>query len=152
MKALIQRVSSASVQIDDEIIGAIGRGILALVGFGHDDTEDDLRWMSCKIRELRVFPDRQGNMNLSLQDVAGELLIVSQFTLHANTRKGRRPSFLGAADPSMAELLYKLFVQICGEGGLIVRHGSFGAMMNVELVNDGPVTIMIDSPSERISK
>ena len=140
------------MQVDDIILGAIGRGILALIGFGHGDTEDDLRWMSRKIRELRVFPDEQGNMNLSLQDVAGELLVVSQFTLHANTRKGRRPSFIGAADPSMAELLYNLFVQICVEGGLTVQQGSFGAMMNVELVNAGPITIMIDSPSERIDK
>jgi D-tyrosyl-tRNA(Tyr) deacylase len=152
MRALIQRVSGASVHVDDETVGSIGRGILALVGFGHMDTEDDLHWMSRKISDLRVFPDEQGNMNLSLQDVAGELLVVSQFTLHANTRKGRRPSFIGAADPSTAELLYRLFVQICSGSGLTVQQGSFGAMMKVELVNDGPVTIMIDSPSERTSE
>ena len=149
MKALLQRVSTASVRIDGIVRGSIGRGILALVGFGHGDTEEDLRWMAHKVRQLRIFPDSDGNMNRSLQDVSGELLVVSQFTLHANTRKGRRPSFVGAADPTAAEMLYGLFVRICSESGLTVRQGVFGAMMEVELVNDGPVTIMVDSPSER---
>jgi D-tyrosyl-tRNA(Tyr) deacylase len=149
MKALLQRVSSASVRIDGMIRGSIEAGILALVGFGHRDTEEDLRWMARKVRELRIFPDGRGNMNLSLEDIGGELLVVSQFTLHASTRKGRRPSFVGAAPPGRAEMLYGLFVQMCREGGLTVRQGVFGAMMEVELVNDGPVTVMVDSPSER---
>lgn len=149
MKALLQRVSRASVSVNGNRIGSIDAGILALIGFGRSDSEDDLRWMARKIRELRIFPDGSGNMNLSLVDTRGKLLIVSQFTLHADTRKGRRPSFLRAADPEKAELLYLLFVELCSQGGVIVEQGSFGEMMEVELVNDGPVTLMIDSPSER---
>jgi D-tyrosyl-tRNA(Tyr) deacylase len=149
VKALVQRVSSASVLVEGSEIGSIGRGILALVGFGHGDTGDDLDWMVRKLRDLRIFPDDSGNMNRSLMDVSGELLAVSQFTLHANTRKGRRPSFIGAAEPGRAEMLFGLFVQKCRDSGLSVQQGSFGAMMEVRLVNDGPVTIMVDSPSER---
>jgi D-tyrosyl-tRNA(Tyr) deacylase len=149
LKALVQRVSRASVSSEGTVTGSIGKGLLVLVGFGQQDTETDLRWMARKILELRIFPDPNGDMNLSVQDVEGELLIVSQFTLHADTRKGRRPSFVKAADPSTAGLLYSLFIQMCTDAGIPVRHGSFGAMMDVELVNDGPVTIMIDSPAER---
>ena len=149
MKALLQRVSRASVSIHGSCIGSIDSGILALVGFGRNDSEEDLKWMARKNRELRMFPDENGNMNLSLVDTHGKLLVVSQFTLHADTRKGRRPSFLRAADPEKAELLYMLFVEICSQGGVAVEQGRFGEMMEVELLNDGPVTLMIDSPSER---
>ena len=151
MKALLQRVSRASVSVHGNRIGSIDAGILALIGFGRRDSEDDLRWMARKIRELRIFPDESGNMNLSLADTRGKLLVVSQFTLHADTRKGRRPSFVKAADPEKAELLYMLFIEICSQGGVTVEQGRFGEMMEVELVNDGPVTLMIDSPSERNS-
>jgi len=151
MKAILQRVSRASVSVHGNRIGSIDAGILALIGFGRNDSEEDLRWMARKIRELRIFPDGSGNMNLSLADTRGKLLVVSQFTLHADTRKGRRPSFVRAADPRKAELLYMLFVEICSQGGVAVEQGRFGEMMEVELVNDGPVTLMIDSPSERNS-
>ncbi len=150
MKALLQRVSRASVSTEGSIAGEIGSGLLALVSFGRSDTEEDLEWMSRKITGLRIFPDSNNNMNLSVSDISGEILIVSQFTLHADSRKGRRPSFMNAALPEKAELLYRLFVEIVSHSGLEVRSGVFGAAMKITLVNDGPVTIMIDSPSERI--
>ena len=149
MKVLLQRVSRASVSIDGKITGEIGRGLLALVGFGKSDTEKDIDWMSKKIAELRIFSDSNSNMNQSVLDIGGEILIVSQFTLHANTRKGRRPSFVEAAPPERAELLYDLFLEIVSHSGLSVQSGEFGAMMKVSLVNEGPVTVMVDSPSER---
>ncbi|MCD4701457.1 MAG: D-tyrosyl-tRNA(Tyr) deacylase [Candidatus Aegiribacteria sp.] len=150
MKTLLQRVSRASVSTQGTIAGEIGPGLLALVSFGRSDTEEDLEWMSRKITGLRIFPDLNDNMNLSLSDIAGDILIVSQFTLHADSRKGRRPSFMNAALPENAELLYNLFLEMVSHSGLKVRSGVFGAMMKIDLVNDGPVTIMIDSPSERI--
>lgn len=149
MKVLVQRVSSASVTSDGIPRGSIGRGLLVLAGFGRSDTERDIEWMTRKVLGLRVFPDDDSNMNLSVADVAGGILVVSQFTLHADTRKGRRPSFIGAADPSQAETLYDLFVSMLAGSGLEVRSGVFGGMMQVSLVNDGPVTLMVDSPSER---
>ena len=149
MKVLLQRVSRASVSIDGKITGEIERGLLALTGFGKSDTEKDLEWMSKKVTELRIFPDSSNSMNLSVSDISGEILIVSQFTLHANTRKGRRPSFIDAALPERAELLYNLFIEMVSHSGLNVQSGVFGAMMQVSLVNDGPVTVMVDSPSER---
>lgn len=150
MKVLLQRVSRASVSAQGSIAGEIGPGLLALVGFGRSDAEEDLEWMSRKITGLRIFPDSSNNMNLSVSDIGGEILIVSQFTLHADSRKGRRPSFTNAALPETAELLYNLFIEMVSHSGLKVRSGVFGAMMKINLVNDGPVTIMIDSPSERI--
>ena len=150
MKTLLQRVSRASVSTQGTIAGEIGPGLLALVSFGRSDTEEDLEWMSRKITGLRIFPDLNDNMNLSLSDIAGDILIVSQFTLHADSRKGRRPSFMNAALPENAELLYNLFLEMVSHSGLKVQSGVFGAMMTIDLVNDGPVTIMIDSPSERI--
>ena len=150
MKTLLQRVSRASVSTRSNIAGEIGPGLLALVSFGRSDTEEDLEWMSRKITGLRIFPDSNNSMNLSLSDINGEILIVSQFTLHADSRKGRRPSFMNAALPENAELLYNLFLEMVSHSGLKVRSGVFGAMMKIDLVNDGPVTIMIDSPSERI--
>jgi len=150
MKVLLQRVSEAAVSIDGEVSGSISRGLLTLVSFGKSDTEDDLEWMSRKITGLRIFPDSSNRMNLSVNDVCGEILIVSQFTLHADSRKGKRPSFVDAALPENAELLYNLFVEIVSHSGLKIQTGIFGAMMQISLTNDGPVTIMIDSPSERI--
>ena len=135
---------------EGSVADEIGPGLLALVSFGRSDTEDDLEWMSRKITGLRIFPDSNNSMNLSVSDIGGEILIVSQFTLHADSRKGRRPSFMNAALPENAELLYNLFVEILSHSGLKVQSGIFGAMMKIALVNDGPVTIMIDSPSERI--
>ncbi len=150
MKTLLQRVSRASVSIQGSVTGEIGPGLLALVSFGRSDTEQDLEWMSRKITGLRIFPDSNNSMNLSLSDTGGDILIVSQFTLHADSGKGRRPSFMNAALPENAELLYDLFLEIVSNSVLKVRSGVFGAMMEINLVNDGPVTIMIDSPSERL--
>jgi D-tyrosyl-tRNA(Tyr) deacylase len=150
MKTLLQRVSRASVSTHGSIAGEIGPGLLALVSFGKSDTEEDLEWMSRKITGLRIFPDSNNSMNLSVSDIGGDILIVSQFTLHADSGKGRRPSFMNAALPGNAELLYKLFLEIVSHSGVRIQSGVFGAMMKVDLVNDGPVTIMIDSPSERL--
>ncbi len=150
MKTLLQRVSGASVATVSSIAGEIGPGLLAFVSFGRSDTEEDLAWMSRKIIGLRIFPDSKNSMNLSVSDIGGDILIVSQFTLHADSRKGRRPSFMNAALPERAELLYNLFIEIVSHTGLKVSSGIFGAMMKISLVNDGPVTIMVDSPSERI--
>lgn len=149
MKALVQRVSEASVTVGGDTVGAIGPGLLVLAGFGSEDDEAQLRWMAGKVAGLRIFPDRRGDMNRSLLDVGGGILVVSQFTLHASCRKGRRPSFTDAAPPERAEVLYDLFVEMLRGCGAPVESGRFGAMMQVSLVNDGPVTIMIDSPGER---
>ncbi|RKZ09721.1 D-tyrosyl-tRNA(Tyr) deacylase [Candidatus Fermentibacteria bacterium] len=149
MKTLLQRVSRASVSAQGRVAGEIGPGLLALVSFGKSDTEEDLEWMSRKITGLRIFPDSNNSMNLSVSDIGGDILIVSQFTLHADSRKGRRPSFMNAALPGNAELLYKLFLEIVSHSGVRIQSGVFGAMMKIDLVNDGPVTIMVDSPSER---
>ena len=150
MKVLLQRVSRGAVSTDGEKIAEIGPGLLLLVGFGRGDSVTDLEWMLRKVLDLRIFPDESGNMNLSVTDTSGALLIVSQFTLHADPRKGRRPSFVRAALPEDASLLYDTFVALARRSGLQVGSGEFGAMMEVELVNSGPVTIMLDSPSERV--
>lgn len=149
MKVLLQRVSRATVKVSERVISETGPGLLALIGFGREDTDKDLEWMSRKVLGLRIFPDSSDNMNLSIMDVNGDIMIVSQFTLHADSRKGRRPSFIDAASPEKAELLYNLFIEMLSHSGLTIQSGIFGAMMNVELVNSGPVTIMIESPSER---
>ncbi len=151
MKVLLQRVSRACVRARGEKLAEIEQGLLLLVGFGRQDTPDDLEWMLRKVTGLRIFPDEQGNMNRSVSDLDGALLIVSQFTLHAESRKGRRPSFIKAALPEEARLLYDLFIELARGTGLPICSGEFGAMMEVELVNSGPVTIMLDSPSERAS-
>ncbi len=145
MKVLLQRVSKASVSIDGAVVGAIGRGLAVLVGVACGDTEDDARLMAAKTAELRIFSDSEGKFNLSAKDVGGELLIVSQFTLLADARKGRRPSFTDAALPAEAERLFELFVAAARGTGLKVATGRFQAHMLVEIVNDGPVTIMLDS-------
>ena len=145
MRAVLQRVREASVTVDGEIVGAIGPGLLALVGAGHDDDEASVAWTLKKTLDLRVFRDDEGRMNRSLVDVGGALLVVSQFTLLGDCRKGRRPSFAGAMEPGRAEELYEEFVARAREAGVEVATGVFGAMMDVALVNDGPVTLLIDS-------
>ena len=142
IKIVLQRVSSASVAVDGEILGEIGRGYLVLLGVGSEDTEEDCRRLADKIINMRIFEDADGKINLSLGDVGGGLLIVSQFTLYADCRK-RRPSFTSAAPPQMAERLYNYFTDYCRSKVETVRNGSFGAHMTVSLVNDGPFTVML---------
>lgn len=146
MRVLIQRVSQASVKIDGEIHGEISRGFVILVGIESEDTRDDIDWLVRKIIGLRIFNDEDGKMNHSIADIEGEFLVISQFTLHASTKKGNRPSYIKAARPEVAIPLYEDFIQILRkESGLKVATGSFGADMKVQLINDGPVTIWIDS-------
>ena len=148
MKALVQRVSEARVSVAGSVTGEIENGLLVLVGFRGEDAPSELEWMVEKLTGLRIFPDDNGNMNRSVKDVSGQILIVSQFTLHAETRKGKRPSFIKAADPETANILYRLFIQMIRDRGFFVAEGVFGAHMELSLVNDGPVTIMVDSPLE----
>lgn len=145
MRAILQRVSRAKVTVDGETTGEIGDGLLILLGVGTDDVEDDAIYLVEKIVNLRIFDDEDGKMNRSIIDIAGEMLVVSQFTLFADTRKGRRPSYLGAAAPEEANRLYELFVKEAGKYVSKVGTGRFQAMMDVELVNSGPVTIILDS-------
>ena len=145
MRAVIQRVSRASVTVEEKVVGEIGYGLLVFLGIGLEDNETTVKTMVDKIIQLRIFPDEQGKMNLSLLDIQGEILVVSQFTLHADARRGRRPSFTRAAPPSIAIPLYELFKETCKKYDLTVESGIFGAYMQVELCNDGPVTIWIDS-------
>jgi D-tyrosyl-tRNA(Tyr) deacylase len=145
MRAVIQRVTHARVRIDDEVAGEIGRGLLVLLGVTHTDTVEQARWLADKIVGLRIFNDAQGKMNLGLQDVGGEVLVVSQFTLHGDCRKGRRPSFIEAAPPEIAIPLYEAFIDAVKALGVRTATGRFGTMMQVELVNDGPVTLIVDS-------
>lgn len=146
MRALIQRVASASVRVGDETVGAIGSGLLILLGVAHEDDATDIAWLAPKVAKLRIFADAGGVMNLDLAAVDGGALVVSQFTLHASTRKGNRPSWLGAAPPGVAAPMVDAFVAaLSAELGKPVATGRFGADMEVALVNDGPVTIWIDS-------
>lgn len=148
MRVLVQRVREASVEIEGRIVGQIGRGFLLLVGIGAEDAADGgaaLLPMAAKVLNLRVMPDEQDRMNRSLLDVQGEILAVSQFTLHADCRRGRRPSFTAAAPPELATAQFDRFVELLRQSGLKVETGVFGAMMRVSLVNDGPVTIWLDS-------
>src|SRR5947209_8103348 len=147
MRAVLQRVSRARVVVGDEVVGEVGRGLLVLLGVAPGDTADDVRWLADKVVGLRVFADEQDKMNRSVVDVGGGVLVVSQFTLHGDCRKGRRPSFIGAAAPEVAVPLYEAFVDAVRALGVFVATGRFGAMMQVELVNDGPVTLILDSPS-----
>ncbi len=145
MKAVIQRVSHASVEVDKEIIGEINKGLVVLLGINHHDGEEDADYVADKLVHLRIFQDENDKMNLSLKDVAGGILVISQFTLYANTRKGRRPSFINAALPEKAEPLYNYFIQELQKMGIRISQGQFGAMMHVHIHNDGPVTIILDS-------
>jgi D-aminoacyl-tRNA deacylase len=151
MRVVLQRVSRAEVRVGGKRVGAIGRGFMVLAGFAPSDTAEELAWMTDKVLGLRVFADQEGKMNLALADVGGALLVVSQFTLYGDARKGRRPSFIEAAPPAVAVPLYERFVALLRErgghgtaGGVQVATGEFGAMMEVELVNDGPVTLLLE--------
>ena len=145
MRALIQRVTGASVSIDDSTVGSIGAGLVVLLGVTDGDDEADARYLADKVANLRIFADEQGRFNLSALDVGGELLVISQFTLYADTRRGRRPDFTRAAGPDEANRLYERAVDMFRKTGLTVATGQFQAYMRVHLVNDGPVTIMVDS-------
>ncbi len=149
MRVVIQRVSSASVSVNKKVIGSCANGLLILAGIEDLDTEEDAAWLSAKIVNLRIFNDAEEKMNLSLKDVNGEMLVVSQFTLHASTKKGNRPSYILAARPEKALPLFNAFVEMLKkESGWPVATGEFGAHMEVSLVNDGPVTIIIDSKNK----
>ena len=145
MRAVLQRVTRAQVSVDGEVIGQIGPGLVILLGVAQGDTQADVDWMAEKVIQLRLFEDAAGKTNLSTKDVAGGLLVISQFTLLADCRNGRRPSFTAAAPPEEANQLYEAFVAACRQSGLPVQTGKFRANMQVELVNDGPVTVMLDS-------
>ena len=148
MKAVIQRVFSASVTVDSKEVGSIGRGLLVLLGVAKEDVSTDLDYLVKKTIGLRIFKDENVNMNLSIKDVGGEALVVSQFTLCADTKKGRRPSFINAAPPEIAESIYQQYCKKLREENISVQMGQFGAMMAVKLINDGPVTIVLNSREE----
>lgn len=146
MKVVLQRVKSASVTIEDVVVGAINQGYLLLVGVGPDDTKEDVQYLARKISGMRIFSDENGKMNLSIHQVNGSILSISQFTLFADTKKGNRPSYTSAANPELAKSLYEeLNVLLRDEHGIVVETGVFGADMQVSLVNDGPVTILLDT-------
>ena len=145
MRAVLTRVTSASVTIDGEVVGSIGKGFLILLGVGPNDTAEHCRFLAQKALALRVFEDDTGKMNLGLESVGGEVLVVSQFTLYGNCRKGRRPSFTDAAPPALGEELYEQFLKECEALGYPPQHGRFGADMKVASVNDGPVTLILDT-------
>ena len=144
MRVVIQRVKSSAVAVDGEIIGKIGRGLNLLVGLAATDTETELDWMTRKCLELRLFPGENGSWEKSVQDIGGELLVVSQFTLYGDARKGRRPSFSDSASPDAAQALYEQFLAKLRRSGLLVETGRFGAMMQVSIENDGPVTLLLE--------
>lgn len=145
MRAVVQRVSRACVRVDGAVVGSIGAGLLVLLGVAKGDTEQDAEQLAERVVHLRIFPDAEGHMNRSLLDAQGGVLVVSQFTLLGDARKGRRPSFIDAAAPDEANRLYECFAARAAESGLDVARGVFGAVMDVELVNQGPVTILLDS-------
>ena len=145
MRLLLQRVTRASVSVEGRVVGQIGPGLMILVGVGHDDTEQVADQMASKAVDLRIFRDADGKTNVSLMDIGGEVLAISQFTLFADTRKGRRPSFIDAAPPELGERLYQRFAAAVEARGVKVERGVFGAEMEVELVNDGPMTVWLDS-------
>jgi D-tyrosyl-tRNA(Tyr) deacylase len=147
MRAVVQRVSQAAVDVGGERVAHIGRGLLVLLGVGQGDTEADARYLADKVAGLRIFADEGGKMNLSVEEIGGEVLVVSQFTLYGDTRKGRRPNFTSSAPPEVALPLYQLFVKALAARGLPVQEGRFGEMMAVSLINDGPVTLIVESPS-----
>ena len=145
MRAILTRVKSASVTIDGKVNGAIGPGFLILLGVGPNDTEKECRYLAEKALSLRIFEDENGKMNRGLDAIGGQVLVVSQFTLYGNCRKGRRPSFTDAAGPELGNALYEKFLSICEELGYPPQHGEFGADMQVESINDGPVTLILDT-------
>ena len=145
MRAVLTRVKSASVTIDGACVGSIGKGFLILLGVGPNDTEKECRYLAEKALGLRIFEDENGKMNLGLEAVQGEVMVVSQFTLYGNCRKGRRPSFTEAAGPELGNAMYEKFLAICRELGFPPQHGRFGADMKVESLNDGPVTLILDT-------
>lgn len=145
MRSVIQRVKRASVSVDHNVVGEIEQGLLVLLGIQSSDTKKEIDWMTDKIVNLRIFEDSEGKMNRSLLDINKQMLIVSQFTLYGDCRKGRRPGYSSAAPPEIAEPLYEQFIQKVTETGIQTESGSFGAMMDVELINDGPVTLLLDS-------
>ena len=145
MRAVVQRTLGSSVTVDEQVIGKAGHGLTVLLGVGQGDTEEDVSYLAEKIINLRIFSDAAGKMNLSLLDIKGDLLVISQFTLYADCRKGRRPSFDGAAPPQLAEELYESFLQCCREFGITVASGKFQSEMIVALDNHGPVTMLLDS-------
>jgi D-tyrosyl-tRNA(Tyr) deacylase len=152
VKALLQRVSKASVSVGSELVGSIGQGLVVFVGVADGDSREDIEYLVSKTVALRIFDDESGKFNLSIEDVKGELLLVSQFTLLAGTRKGRRPSFTDAAPPDIAEELFQRFVERAGTTGLRVATGRFQQYMQVNLHNDGPVTIMLDSRDRHLPR
>ena len=146
MRSVVQRVSQASVTVDGEVVGQIGAGLMVLLGVGHDDSEKQVQWMADKLIGLRIFDDADGKMNLSLSDVGGEMLVVSQFTLWGDCKRGKRPSFISAAPPEQAEALYEQFVAEVRGRGVTTATGRFRTHMDVALTNDGPVTLIVESP------
>lgn len=153
MRIVVQRVRQAKVSVDGETVAAIGPGVVVLVGVTHNDTPEEARWLAQKVAGLRIFEDAEGKMNLSLLDVGGEAIVVSQFTLYGDARKGRRPSFTEAAPPQIAEPLVQRFAEELAAAGVPVQTGIFGAHMLVEIHNDGPVTILLDrSPSDETGR
>ena len=149
MRVVVQRVSESNVRISGDVRGEIGKGFMVLVSFVDDDTDGDLDWMSNKIINLRIFNDEEGKMNKSLLDVGGEILLISQFTLHGSTKKGNRPSFIKAAKPEYANQMYEKFIEVLENSlGKKIQTGEFGGDMKVSLINDGPTTIIIDSKSK----
>ena len=145
MRAVLTRVKSASVTIDGQVVGQIGKGFLILLGVGPEDTEKECRYLAEKALGLRIFEDENGKMNVGLDQIGGQVLVVSQFTLYGNCRKGRRPSFTEAAGPELGNAMYEKFLSICEELGFPPQHGQFGADMKVESINDGPVTLILDT-------
>ncbi len=144
MKVVLQRVLEASVTVDGKVLGEIGRGYVVLLGVGNNDTREIAEKMTDKVKKLRLFPDDEGKTNLSIDDIGGEVLVISQFTLYADARKGTRPSFIEAGAPALAEELYEYFITLCEERFSKTAHGEFGADMKVSLVNDGPFTICLE--------
>ncbi len=150
MRAVLQRVKEASVSVDEDIIGSINKGIMVLLGVSENDTKEDAQKMLNKIIQLRIFEDDNNKTNLSLKDVAGQLLVISQFTLYADCHKGNRPSFINAGNPKLANELYEYFIELAKEQNLVVESGSFGADMKVSLCNDGPFTIVLECVDGKI--
>lgn len=145
MRAVVQRVKYSSVTVDEQVVGKIDKGLMVLLGITHSDGEKEVNWLAKKIKDLRIFEDAEGKMNLGLEDIKGELLVISQFTLYGDCIKGRRPGFVDAARPELANPLYEKFLEKCRSFGVKTEAGIFGADMKVELLNDGPVTLIIDT-------